>query len=75
MKYITIAQMAVSVFLIISILLQNRGSSLGGAFGADQFGSYYTKRGFEKFLLYFTVILSFFFIALALVSVYVNSRG
>jgi protein translocase SecG subunit len=75
MKILTFAQIAVSILLVVSILLQNRGSSLGGAFGADQFGSYYTKRGFEKFLLYFSIALAAIFIILGIVNVYLGSRG
>ncbi|OGM57356.1 preprotein translocase subunit SecG, partial [Candidatus Woesebacteria bacterium RIFCSPLOWO2_01_FULL_38_20] len=59
--------------LVISILLQNRGSGLSAAFGGD-FGGYYTKRGFEKFLFYFSIILSILFIILAIINVYLASK-
>lgn len=51
--------------LAISILLQQRGAGLSGTFGGN-FGGYYTKRGFEKFLVYFSVVLSVLFIGLAI---------
>jgi protein translocase SecG subunit len=54
--------------LTVSILLQNRRSGLGGAFGGD-FGGYYTKRGMEKFLLYASVGLAVIFFVLAVVNV------
>mgnify|MGYP006276397017 CR=1 FL=1 len=57
MKYLVIAQVVVAVLLILSILLQNRGTGLGAAFGGDT-GSYYAKRGMEKFLLYSSVTLT-----------------
>lgn len=63
-KIINIAEVVVSVFLIISILLQNRGAGLSGTFGGS-FGGYYTKRGFEKFLIGASVVLSGLFIVLA----------
>ena len=68
MKPIIIAQIAVAVLLILSILLQNRGSGLSAAFGGD-FGGYYTKRGIEKFLFYSSIVLAVAFIILAILSV------
>ncbi len=65
-KIISIAEIIVSILLIISILLQNRGAGLSGAFGGS-FGGYYTKRGFEKFLVAASVGLSGLFIILAAV--------
>ncbi|MDO9231531.1 MAG: preprotein translocase subunit SecG [bacterium] len=69
-KIINITEIIVSVLLIISILLQNRGAGLGGTFGGS-FGGYHTKRGFEKFLVVFSVILSGLFIILALLNLIV----
>lgn len=69
MRSLMIAQAVVSLLLILSILLQNRGSGLGSAFGSD-FGGYYTKRGLEKFLLYATVVLAVLFFGLAIANVY-----
>ena len=68
MKILLIAQAIVALLLGLSILLQNRGSGLGGAFGGD-FGSYYAKRGLEKFLLYATIVLAVAFIALSIATV------
>lgn len=56
--------------LIISILMQSRGSGLGSGFGGGDGGSYYAKRGFDKFLLYSAAFLAFLFIALAGVNVF-----
>jgi len=66
-KIINIAQIVVSTLLVVSILLQNRGAGLSAAFGGD-FGGYYTKRGLEKFLFYFSIALSVLFIGLAVAS-------
>lgn len=68
MKFITLAQIFVSILLMISILLQNRGSGLSAALGGD-FGGYYTKRGVEKFLFFISTFLGICFIGLAIVSV------
>ena len=74
MKILLIGQASVALLLAISILLQNRGSGLGGAFGGD-FGSYYAKRGLEKFLLYATVFLAVLFIGLSIASVRYTAVG
>lgn len=69
MRTLLISQAVVALFLILSILLQNRGSGLGAAFGGD-FGGYYTKRGLEKFFLYATIFFAFTFFVLGIVNVY-----
>ena len=69
-RVINIAEIVIAILLTVSILLQNRGAGLSGAFGGD-FGGYYSKRGFEKFLVFFSSILGFVFIALALANLLV----
>ncbi len=71
MRALLIAQAVVGLLLIVSILLQNRGSGLGTAFGGD-FGGYYTKRGLEKFFLYATVVFALVFFALGAVNVHLS---
>jgi len=67
-KYIFIGQIVVSALLITTIILQNRGSSLGGIFGGEG-NVYRTKRGAEKFLLLATIILVFLFMGLGLTNI------
>jgi preprotein translocase subunit SecG len=67
MNAFLIAQVVVSVLLIVSILLQNRGTDAGLSFGGD-FGGYYTKRGIEKFLFRASIVLGSVFLLLAIVS-------
>jgi protein translocase SecG subunit len=74
MKILTISEVVVAILLIISILLQNRGSGLSAAFGGD-FGGYYTKRGMEKFLFYASIVLSAIFLILAIATVVVTNRA
>lgn len=75
MKSLSIAQAVISVLLVVSILLQNRGSGLGGAFGGGDLSNYYTKRGMEKFLVYATIALAVLFIGLAILNVYLSFGG
>jgi len=62
-----IAQIVVSVFLIILILVQQRGTALGSSFGGDG-GFYLKKRGIEKKIYWATVVLGAGFIILALLN-------
>ena len=54
-------QIASALFLIIAILLQQRGTGLGAAFGGEG-NVYRTKRGIEKKLFVFTIILAILFL-------------
>lgn len=62
-------QVLLSVLLIAAILLQQRGSSLGGAFGGDNFSAtYHKRRGAELFLYRFSIVLAILFVASAFLS-------
>lgn len=74
LKTLAIIQIVISILLIISILLQNRGSGLSAAFGGD-FGGFHTKRGLEKFLFYASSILGAAFIINALATVIISSNS
>jgi len=68
MKYLNIIQIIISALLIIVILLQQKGSGLGAAFGGEN-NVYRTKRGAEKILFILTIVFSILFLATALASV------
>jgi preprotein translocase subunit SecG len=53
--------MIVSVALMASILLQSRGAGLGATFGGDS-SVYRSRRGIEKRLFQFTVVLAILFV-------------
>jgi protein translocase SecG subunit len=59
-----------AVLLIIGILLQQRGSSLGGAFGGDNFSSaFHKRRGAELFLFQFSIGIAVLFVLSVFVSI------
>ena len=65
--YLNIAQLVISVALIGVILLQAKGSGLGGVFGqADTV--YRTKRGVERTLFQLTIALTVIFVALSVIA-------
>lgn len=66
-------QIALSVLLMVAILLQRTGASLGGAFGADNFSTgFHTRRGFEKVLFNATIILAILFALSALAHLFIG---
>lgn len=63
-------QIILSVLLIAAILLQQRGSSLGGAFGGDNFSStFHKRRGAELFLFKFTIGIAVLFVISAFINI------
>ena len=56
-------QIILSILLVAAVLLQQRGSSLGGAFGGDNYSSAFNKRrGAEQFLFQFSIGISILFV-------------
>jgi len=66
MNLLSIVQVIVAILLVVSILLQQRGGGLGGAFGSEGGGFYGASRGFQQKLYWATIILGISFIGLAL---------
>lgn len=60
-----IIQSVVSVLIVVFIILQQRGTALGSAFGGG--GEVYsTRRGIQTNLLWATIVLAIAFIGLAI---------
>jgi len=66
-KGIQIAQIILSVLLLLILLLQLRGGGLGSIFGADQ-SEYRTRRGVEKSMFQLTIVLAAIFFGLSIAS-------
>ena len=64
---LAIGQIIVSIALIASILMQARGTGLSGTFGGDS-GVYRSRRGVERRLWQFTILLLVLFVLFALVA-------
>jgi protein translocase SecG subunit len=61
------AEIVLSLLLILGIVLQQRGASLGGAFGGDNFAStFYKRRGAEQFLFRATITVAVLFVLVAI---------
>ena len=71
LQYIT---MGSAVLMIIAILLQQRGASLGAGFGAS--GELYTtRRGIDKSLFEFTIVMAVIFVMSIIASLLLPNLG
>jgi preprotein translocase subunit SecG len=66
--YLYIAQIILAVALIAIVIVQAKGSSMGGVFGGDS-AVYKTRRGMERTLFNATIGLAAIFFLFALLSV------
>ena len=64
---LNIVEIVVAIGFIITVLLQQKGSGLGSAFGGGD-SVYATKRGAEKTIYNTSIVLAVLFIGLAIVS-------
>lgn len=67
-----IGQIIVSIGLVAAILLQARGAGLSSTFGGDS-SVYRSRRGIEKRLFQFTIVLALIFVAFS-IATYALSR-
>lgn len=65
--YLSIALMVVATGLILAILFQVKGGGLGNIFGQSD-TVFRTRRGVEKTLFQFTIVLAAIFIIISIVS-------
>ena len=62
---LNISQIVIAGLLILTVLLQARGTGLGSAFGGEG-NIFRTKRGVEKILFYATIVLGILFVGVSL---------
>ena len=75
-KILPYAQIILSVILVTAILLQQTAAGLGGALGGDDSASFHhTRRGFEKFLFYLSIVCAVLFALFALLSIIIKAHG
>ena len=70
-KILFIVQFAVSIFLIVAILLQQRGAGTSAIMGGGG-ASYYSKRGFDKVLFITTIVLSTIFVVISILAIVIH---
>jgi preprotein translocase subunit SecG len=65
--FLALGQIVVSIALIVAILLQARGTGLSGTFGGDS-AVYRSRRGIERRLWQFTIVLLILFVLFSMAS-------
>jgi len=65
---LNLVMIIISTVVILVVLLQTKGSSFSGAFGGDTGSINRTRRGLEKTLFQFTIIIGVVFGVVAFVS-------
>jgi protein translocase SecG subunit len=68
--YLLPAQTICLILAVILILMQNRGAGLSSSFGGSN-EVYLTRRGIEKWVVNFTIILIVLFVVLRIVDLYI----
>ena len=68
-QILTYGQIALSIFLVAGILLQQKGSGLGSAMGGSNL-EYSTKRGAEKFIFRATIFFAVLFVVISAARIY-----
>ena len=75
-KLLPYAQIFLAVILVSAILLQQSAAGLGGALGgSDSENFHHTRRGFEKFLFYLSIVCGIIFALFALLSIIIKAQG
>lgn len=64
-----IVQVVLAIILMVSILVQGRGASLGEAFGGSS-SFYTTRRGAERTLFVITIVVAVLFVVTALLNLF-----
>ena len=70
--YLNIAQIIVSVSLVVIILLQVRSGGMGGMFGGTETAVYKTRRGVERTIFNITIGLAAGFFVITILNVIVT---
>lgn len=68
--YLLPAQTICLILAVVLILMQNRGAGLSNSFGGSN-EVYLTRRGIEKWVVNFTIILIVLFVVLRIVDLYI----
>jgi preprotein translocase subunit SecG len=63
--FLAVGQLVVSFALIVAVLMQARGTGLSSTFGGDS-AVYRSRRGIERRLWQFTIVLAVLFVVFSL---------
>jgi len=74
-KILPYVQIVLSIVLVIAILLQQSGAGLGGALGGGDESFHHTRRGFEKFLFYLSIVCGILFALSAFLAIIIKAKS
>ncbi len=75
-KILPYVQIILSVLLVSAILLQQSGAGLGGALGGSNGDAFHhTRRGFERFLFYLSIVCGILFTLSAFLAIIIKVRS
>lgn len=75
-KILPYAQIILSVILVTAVLLQQSAAGMGGALGGSEGESFHhTRRGFEKFLFYLSIVCGILFALFAFLSIIIKVKS
>lgn len=70
-NYLIIFQIVVSILLVLTILMQEKGAGLSATFGGG--GEFFrSKRGIDKVMFIITIVLSVLFVGTSLAFIFVK---
>jgi preprotein translocase subunit SecG len=69
MTFVQIALIVIAAVMVVVVLAQVRGGGLSGIFGGGGESTFRTRRGLERTLFRFTIVLSVLFIIVCILSV------
>lgn len=74
-KILPYMQIILSVILVLAIMLQQSGAGVGGALGGGDGSSFHhTRRGFEKFLFYLSIVCGILFALSAFIAIIIKAK-
>lgn len=63
-------QIFLAILMVILVLIQQTDSDAGGSFGGGGASTWHTRRGAEKFIFYFTILIAILFVASVIVDLW-----
>jgi preprotein translocase subunit SecG len=74
-SFVSVAQTILAIVLIVMIMLETRGSSMGGFLGGGDSPVYRTRRGFERTLFNLTIVVAVLFFIISMWNVILTGSG
>jgi len=69
-EYLPLIQLVIPIVLIILILLQQRGTALGSAFGQEGGSFYANRRGMQEKIFWATIVVGILYIGFSLINLF-----